>query len=134
MICPVCNIAMIVAEQNKVELDHCVKCRGVWFDREELDLFMASRKLSPSSIKMRPLDEATNAKTREGKRRCPRCGKAMKKTLAMDAPEVLIDRCAKGDGLWFDGGEIDEVVRQATASDPMASFIGNVFRFSGGKL
>lgn len=37
MNCPVCNIELQIAERQSVEIDYCVKCRGVWLDRGELD-------------------------------------------------------------------------------------------------
>ena len=37
MNCPVCNVALLLAERQGVEIDYCPKCRGVWLDRGELD-------------------------------------------------------------------------------------------------
>lgn len=37
MNCPVCNVALTIADRQGVEIDYCLKCRGVWLDRGELD-------------------------------------------------------------------------------------------------
>ncbi len=37
MKCPVCNLDLVMAERQGVEIDYCPKCRGVWLDRGELD-------------------------------------------------------------------------------------------------
>jgi Zn-finger nucleic acid-binding protein len=37
MNCPVCNVALTIADRQGVEIDYCPKCRGVWLDRGELD-------------------------------------------------------------------------------------------------
>lgn len=37
MMCPVCQVALIMSDRNGVEIDYCPKCRGVWLDRGELD-------------------------------------------------------------------------------------------------
>jgi len=37
MQCPVCNIDLLLAERNGIEIDYCSKCRGIWLDRGELD-------------------------------------------------------------------------------------------------
>lgn len=37
MLCPVCNVDLVMSERNGVEIDYCPKCRGVWLDRGELD-------------------------------------------------------------------------------------------------
>lgn len=37
MLCPVCNVDLVMSERSGVEIDYCPKCRGVWLDRGELD-------------------------------------------------------------------------------------------------
>jgi uncharacterized protein len=37
MNCPVCNVALTMAERQGVEIDYCPQCRGIWLDRGELD-------------------------------------------------------------------------------------------------
>jgi Zn-finger nucleic acid-binding protein len=34
--CPDCDQPMCVAEQNGMRLDYCTRCKGVWFDHDEL--------------------------------------------------------------------------------------------------
>jgi len=37
MNCPVCNVTLLMAEKQGVEIDYCPKCRGIWLDRGELE-------------------------------------------------------------------------------------------------
>ena len=37
MECPRCRTALVMAERQGIEIDHCPNCRGVWLDRGELD-------------------------------------------------------------------------------------------------
>ena len=37
MLCPVCKVALTMADRQGVEIDYCPQCRGVWLDRGELD-------------------------------------------------------------------------------------------------
>ena len=37
MLCPLCKEPLQAAERYGVEIDFCLKCRGVWLDRGELD-------------------------------------------------------------------------------------------------
>lgn len=38
MRCPVCqDVDLVMSERQGVEIDYCLKCRGVWLDRGELD-------------------------------------------------------------------------------------------------
>jgi Zn-finger nucleic acid-binding protein len=34
--CPVCTTALVEAQRQGIEIDHCPRCRGVWLDRGEL--------------------------------------------------------------------------------------------------
>lgn len=135
MKCPVCKNPMIVVEHEKIELDYCVNCSGVWFDSGELELFLETMKLEKNSLSPGSLLSSPEAKTAEQKRKCPICGKKMKKANLGGEPQVLIDACAKGDGLWFDGGEVEQVIKQlagksAKTSDSQGriiNFMGKVF-------
>lgn len=108
MDCPVCKTAMITLELDEVEVDYCLDCRGIWLDAGELELL---------------LEEATEAekllgsltpepKSKEKLHKCPICLKKMCKISV--GGKVLIDKCTKGDGLWFDGGELSEVTEMAS--------------------
>ncbi len=37
MKCPNCNVALVMADRNGIEIDYCPDCRGIWLDRGELD-------------------------------------------------------------------------------------------------
>lgn len=37
MKCPNCNVNLVMADRNGIEIDYCPDCRGVWLDRGELD-------------------------------------------------------------------------------------------------
>ena len=58
MICPTCREVMIVVEQDKIELDHCPNCAGVWFDGGELEVLsnvlrLAADQSMPSTVASR---------------------------------------------------------------------------------
>ena len=40
MTCPRCNVPLIIAQREGVEIDHCPQCRGIWLDRGELDVLI----------------------------------------------------------------------------------------------
>lgn len=37
MKCPTCDVALVMADRNGIEIDYCSTCRGIWLDRGELD-------------------------------------------------------------------------------------------------
>ncbi len=99
MICPVCKVPTFVVEYDKIELDLCSRCNGVWFDRGELALLLGDDGL----VK---LNKAT---TDEKLRACPLCGQAMDKVNIGTDSRVLIDTCPAECGLWFDSGELSDL-------------------------
>lgn len=139
MICPTCREVMIVVEQDKIELDHCPSCLGVWFDAGELELMLESMELDSGALSLAQIAKLPEAKTKEKKRRCPICGKKMKKAHIGQEPEVLIDVCPRGDGLWFDGGEVHLIIEQcarkpgakAGPEERVLSFLGETFKSEG---
>ena len=136
MKCPACNNLMIVVEHAHIELDYCVNCLGVWFDAGELELLLETMQLEESSLSLDSILTSPEAKSKEKKRKCPICGQRMKKATVGHEPEVLIDACPLGDGLWFDKGEVGQLITQlpdkpSEASDSQGrviTFLGEVFR------
>jgi Zn-finger nucleic acid-binding protein len=121
---------MIVVEYEKIELDHCLRCAGVWFDSKELDLLVSV--LAAGGEKMSEADLLTpyEAKVDESRRKCPICGRKLDKVWMGKEPKVLIDSCPLGEGLWFDGGELHQVLHQIepAASKNILSFLGQAFQ------
>lgn len=139
MICPTCREVMIVVEQDKIELDHCTKCGGVWFDAGELELMLESMGLDSGALTLAQIVGLPEAETAEKKRRCPVCGRKMSKRDIGKEPEVLIDVCSWGDGLWFDGGEVHQIIEQCAldagaktgSEERVLSFLGDTFKAEG---
>jgi Zn-finger nucleic acid-binding protein len=103
MDCPVCKNAMIVLEFEQIEIDHCASCGGIWLDSGELELLLGDSGQIVSSFK--PAD------VKEKPRHCPICLKKMQKIHTGSADEpVIIDCCPKSHGLWFDKGELPQVL------------------------
>jgi uncharacterized protein len=120
MNCPNDNSPMIVVEHDQIALDYCPTCHGVWFDRGELEL-VTERACGPQAdICTAEILTQPEASTSEDKRRCPICNRRMLKKHAGAPSAVLIDVCDRGDGLWFDGGELQQVLSQAKPVDGKA--------------
>jgi Zn-finger nucleic acid-binding protein len=110
MDCPVCKNAMITLELAEVEIDYCTGCDGIWLDAGELELLLGDggkSRLLISSFNKSP-------KAGEKQKRCPICDKKMEKVaVGKGEPMLLLDRCVKGDGLWFDKGELSDIIERA---------------------
>jgi Zn-finger nucleic acid-binding protein len=131
VICPVCTKDMIVVEHNRIELDYCPNCRGVWFDAGELELLLESMKLDGSGSVHQALLGLNETQTAEKKRPCPLCRSKMRKVTL--PPKILVDLCPRGEGLWFDGGELDSLLNYLAKTGECDThsaicFLAEVFR------
>jgi len=130
---------MIVVEQDRIELDHCTSCAGVWFDSGELELMLEKMGLDSAALSLAQIAGLPEAETAEKRRRCPVCGKKMKKRKIGGEAGVLIDFCPRGDGLWFDGGEVHQIIEQCaldagakkSSEGRVLSFLGDTFKAEG---
>jgi len=98
---------MITLELADVEIDYCVDCGGIWLDAGELELLLDDpRKAAALLASFQEEPSAT-----ERVRKCPICDKRMAKVVVgRSKPALLIDKCRRGDGLWFDSGELKDVL------------------------
>jgi len=135
MLCPVCKIDMLVVEYNKIELDYCAACQGVWFDSGELELLLKLIKLDNPDMLKNMLD-LPEAKAPEKRRKCPICNRKMKEANIGEQSPILIDVCHRGDGLWFDGDELGQLLKQLAqkqldrqvSQQQIFSFLQEVFK------
>ena len=101
---------MITLELSEVEIDYCTGCDGIWLDAGELELLLENSGKAEKlihSFKVQP-------RTTETHRKCPICMKKMQKIIVgTSEPELMIDKCTKGHGLWFDKGELQNIFDRA---------------------
>jgi Zn-finger nucleic acid-binding protein len=135
VLCPVCKIPAIVIEYDKIELDYCTRCRGVWFDAGELELLLASAGLGGHEAFLESVMKSMAASS-EKKRRCPICNIKMNKAYADKEARTLVDICREGHGIWFDGGELERLLGSLAAETPgqaaayrkLVDFFGKMFK------
>jgi Zn-finger nucleic acid-binding protein len=109
MNCPTCGSAMVTLELAEIEIDHCVHCGGIWLDTGELELLMDDPRKAKHLLDSFQEAPATS----EPSRRCPICGKKMAKIrVGSSSPPLLIDRCRRTDGLWFDKSELQDILNR----------------------
>jgi len=110
MNCPVCNEPMVVLELEQVETDYCTNCGGIWLDSGELELLIEN--LHEREQILNSFSEELS--TKEKSHPCPICGKKMGKVIVRDKNKVLIDKCKKEHGFWFDKGELNSLIENAS--------------------
>lgn len=119
MDCPACEGELTCRDVGDVEIDVCLRCRGVWLDASELDSLIGTRQ--GQSVEAR-LDETAalpevcrycGVSNPPGQAECGDCGKSLglacprdgKAMYVVDALGVELDRCPGCKGLWVDGFE-----------------------------
>jgi len=110
MECPVDKYPMIVLELEQIEIDYCTHCSGIWLDSGELELMLQSDKEKEFLHSLFHQEKMSSEKSY----RCPICSKKMIKVFVGNNKEVLIDKCPKNHGLWFDSGELENVILLST--------------------
>lgn len=111
MKCSKCKEEMIVLELDKIEVDYCLSCEGIWLEEGELELLLHDEipynELAGKFEREHEIEESTV--------KCPHCGKVMEKLL-FEVEEnggkrsITIDQCPEPHGLWFDKGELRDVI------------------------
>ena len=101
---------MVIVEFGNIELDTCVECRGLWFDAQELGQLF---DLAGVPEQYRDLESHVDRMPLAGPRRqCPRCRRPLEPVRAPSASgELILDQCPRGDGLWFDRGELESLLQ-----------------------
>ncbi len=110
MDCPLCREAMIVLELDEVEIDHCISCGGIWLDAGEVELLLENSAEKDSLLSSFKVDK----NTKERPRKCPICLRRMEKVLCGTDKKILIDKCRRNDGIWFDTGELEEIIKMGS--------------------
>jgi uncharacterized protein len=131
MRCPVCKVTMIIVEHERIELDYCTKCLGVWFDAGELELLSERLSLDKETLSLQEIWALPEANVSEKARRCPICRKKMRKVHVGEETKVLLDICPSQHGIWFDSGEVSQVLSQLKSKGPAKGKQGRVLNFMG---
>ncbi len=133
MICPVCKQDMIVVEYRQIEIDYCLRCSGIWFDEGELELLL--KTTGPAETGLPAPDGLAGDTKSHPERKCPICRKKMRE-VPLGEPAIHVDICRQGDGIWFDGGELQQLLKQLTPGTPagkesipqITAFLGETFQ------
>jgi len=101
---------MITLELDEIEIDYCTVCNGIWLDAGELELLLGEPEKAGQLLDSFRID----SKFTEKIRKCPICDKNMQKVVVDSGkPALLIDKCRRGDGLWLDKGELNDIFNRA---------------------
>lgn len=128
MICPVCSNQLRQIKTASAIVDHCPRCRGIWFDFGELSDFIkalsASDKIQPKKTTLFQHHAVKGVHTvKEKNRLCPKCKKSMRPFNYAGDSNVFLDKCPLCSGIWADGGEAKKLA-EYIKEDPNITAVG----------
>jgi len=104
--CPRCTFALTSTSQGTIELDHCDRCGGTFFDAGEARMTMGDAT-EPSTWVEKNFARSLG----ESKLRCPAAHGPMEAyDLGIDHLQVEVDVCPKCKGLWLDRSEVKQFI------------------------
>jgi Zn-finger nucleic acid-binding protein len=126
MRCVACKESMIVLELEQIEIDYCLSCFGIWLDAGELEL-LVGHPLQANAILATSAIDGTSMR---GIRKCPICRRRMNIVTVGSAKQVQIDLCSHNHGIWFDRGELEEIIAILgdNTQSKVADLLHNMFR------
>jgi Zn-finger nucleic acid-binding protein len=109
---------MFLLHFKEVEVDYCERCRGIWLDAGELETLIENA----NDPFLRLLDHSGTPSPAE-RCLCPRCDAKLHEFRVND---LVLDRCPRGHGLWFDADELRHLLTMFGASKTGA-FLNDLF-------
>ncbi len=127
---------MAVVEFDRIEVDFCTRCYGVWFDAGEIELLLERGSFEHAGLGLQEALRQQGPRVSEKGKHCPVCRRKMRKVNIGPAQQVLIDVCPQEDGIWFDSGELDQLIEQMERSgvapsskqDKVGAFLRQAFK------
>lgn len=114
MECPRCpNVDLVKENYEGVEIDRCPNCSGAWLDYGEVSKIVESRQVVFSKeFKAEAMAETFKGvpqEAQESRIPCPECMRMMTTYNYGSDSGVILDKCKKDHGFWFDNEELEKV-------------------------
>lgn len=99
MNCPDCGVGLIATKRDRIDMEVCPKCQGMWLSAQELaqledEVFDFGDDEKGSLM----FGETPTA------RKCPQCDKLME-AFQYRLYDMEMDYCTEGHGYWLEAGE-----------------------------
>lgn len=111
--CPHCKEKLVEKEYEGVPIDVCLKCAGVWLDKDELYEIIKRREVKFSEEEKKSVEPEKSMQGTQAELipeiNCPVCGALMNRFTYAATSGIVIDRCPSGCGIWLDKGELEKI-------------------------
>ncbi|HSR48421.1 MAG TPA: zf-TFIIB domain-containing protein [Anaerolineales bacterium] len=109
MKCPVDGSSLESRAVESVQVEACVRCRGLWFQGEELRKAKDAAQPDLNWLDFDLWSEQDSFAVAWSVRTCPQCGEKMA-GIAYGTTGVTVDYCPTGHGIWLDNGEFENIL------------------------
>jgi Zn-finger nucleic acid-binding protein len=120
MECPIDGTTLETHTIHSIEIEECPQCRGMWFEKGELNEAKAEANPNINWLDYDLWSEYEFFDADWSERTCPSCGQAMAAITYGDTG-VAVEYCVEGHGVWLDQGEFQAIVdaldKEASAMD-----------------
>jgi Zn-finger nucleic acid-binding protein len=104
MKCPNCDKDLVQTKRDRIEVEYCPSCQGMWLNRQELE------ELEDEAFDLGENEKGTLVFSATGTtRKCPQCSKLMKR-FKYRLYDLEMDFCEDGHGFWLDADEDKRVL------------------------
>lgn len=103
MKCPKCNNQNLnknMVKAKKIILDRCPKCKGIWFDANEIETLLGNKAETNLSVPSYAIQKK--------KMSCPKCSDFLYE-FCYPGTMTLVDTCKSCRGTWLDNNELKEI-------------------------
>jgi Zn-finger nucleic acid-binding protein len=110
MQCPECQKPMKQREIGDVQIDECPQCKGIWFDKDELE--DAKDEIDPD---LRWMDfgiwkQPARIHINDEPLKCPRCQKVAMRAIYYQGPDIDFTFCPFCKGVWLNAGDFKIII------------------------
>lgn len=130
MCCPRCKKTLEKAIFNRVEIDYCPKCLGMFFDEEELRWAKDERDRNLAWLDIDLWEDKTKFKIGRGARLCPCCRLPLYEVF-YGGSEIVVDLCNVCKGVWLDRGEFKKIIdylKRTADREVLTKYAKNLFK------
>ncbi len=123
LMCPKCKKKTLsyFNTSEGVVVDFCEKCSGIWFDKNELAHYIELSMDIPEITRMKKSARKTDLL-------CPGCEGTLEELPFSTKTNILVDRCEKCGGIFFDSGELKHAERASAEIETLESRLKTVVK------
>lgn len=107
--CPKCKDELTIKKIGDIEVNECLKCKGIWFDKDELRQVKDATDSDLNWLDFEIWKHEDQFKSMACVHLCPACQIPMV-TLEYGDTRVVIDYCQSCKGTWLEKNELKKII------------------------